>query len=68
MPILDAMSESPHQMSSLSGTPTVPIPVPKEVDPEWQEKIDRAKQAREFVARLREGKPKSFRRAIGKPI
>ena len=39
---------------------------PKGVDPQWQEKIAQAKKARAMAAKLREGKPKSFRPAVGR--
>jgi hypothetical protein len=43
-----------------------PITVPEGVDPTWQEKIDQAKAARDLMTHLRKGKPKSFRRAVGR--
>jgi hypothetical protein len=56
---------SPAQSSEGLRRDSVPLPVPKGVDPQWQEKIARARQARDLMAKLREGKPKSFRRAVG---
>jgi hypothetical protein len=38
---------------------------PRGTDPKWQEKITRARQARDMSKSIREGKPKSFRRAVG---
>lgn len=46
----------------------IPISTPPGADPKWQEKIERARQARELFSLLRKGKPKSFRQAIGNSI
>lgn len=49
-----------------SGRSVPPIDEPKGVDPKWREKIERAHEARALMARLRTGKAKSFRQAVGK--
>lgn len=43
-----------------------PIREPQGVDPQWQEKTARAKQARVLFKQIRTSKPTSFRRAIGR--
>jgi len=39
---------------------------PAKVDPKWQDRVRRASQAREQGQVLRQGKPKSFRRTVGR--
>lgn len=39
---------------------------PKGVDPTWREKIETAKRARDTATRARQGKPTSFRGAVGR--
>lgn len=41
------------------------IEEPKGTDPQWQDKINRAKEARQMGQSIRQGKPKSFRQAVG---
>jgi len=48
-----------------AGQPT-PLKQPEKVDPQWHEKITLAARAREMGAKQRAGKPKSFRRAVGR--
>lgn len=43
-----------------------PIAAPAGTDRNWQEKIARAKAAREHGKALRAGKPASFRSAVGR--
>jgi hypothetical protein len=43
-----------------------PVTPPRGFDPEWQEKIARAQEAREQGLRSRAGKPASFRHAVGR--
>jgi len=38
---------------------------PKGADPRSQEKISQAREARDMGRSIRQGKPKSFRRAVG---
>ncbi len=39
---------------------------PKGTDSQWQKKVELAQRAREMGRSMREGKPKSFRRAVGR--
>ncbi len=59
------MSQS-HRETPAAPAARVPIAAPEEVDPQWQEKITQAREARETMQRVRAGKPKSFRRTVGK--
>ena len=42
------------------------VPRPEGTDPKWQEKIQMSRRAREMAKSMRQGKPKSFRRAVGR--
>ncbi len=48
------------------NNPNPPITTPKKVDPQWRDKIERAKRARELSHRMRLGKQISFRSAVGR--
>lgn len=48
------------------NNPNPPITTPKKVDPQWEDKIERAKRARELSHRMRLGKQISFRSAVGR--
>lgn len=43
-----------------------PLEAPMVVDPNWQAKIQKAKEAREMGSRQREGKELSFRKGVGR--
>jgi hypothetical protein len=53
-------------MSDKNQPPTPAIPPPAGTDQDWQEKIAKAKAAREHGRALRAGKPTSFRLAVGR--
>lgn len=43
-----------------------PLEAPRGTDPQWQSKIRAAKEARSGAQQARQGKPGSFRRAVGR--
>lgn len=59
-------SEDRRSPGDESGDRRPPVKRPERVDPKWHEKIERAQRARELGQRLRAGKPKSFRRSVGR--
>ena len=46
--------------------PEDPVKAPPATDPDWREKIETARKAREMGKELRKDKPSSFRRAVGR--
>lgn len=61
---VEMAQESESSRSSDTNDPSVTAP--EKADENWQEKRKRALRAREIAKDLREGKPKSFRSAVGR--
>jgi hypothetical protein len=62
------MKEKGATMENTKATNNNPTPLtaPKGTDPQWQEKVATARQARETAKAMRAGKPISFRKAVGR--
>jgi hypothetical protein len=58
MPKRDKDEQAPSETS--------PVAKPPEVDPDWQDKIELAREARKLGEELRKDKATSFRRSVGR--
>ncbi len=53
-------------MTKKAADKQAPLQAPKGTDQQWQNKIQAAKEARTGAQQVRQGKPASFRRAVGR--
>lgn len=53
-------------MTTNAADKTAPLQAPKGTDQQWQRKIRTAQEARTGAQQAREGKPASFRPAVGR--